>query len=128
MIENYLKNLMAIPRTQVDNSELLNDIDRVFSSLSDCINLVETSLNKRKSSIKCEKNSPQLGHTGDIFSGLDRIDDKIAYCIKLAESTLNSGRLDEQEHSGFTNPWATEEYNPRITSEHNSNHSPRSPN
>ena len=58
---------MAIPRTQVNNSELLNDIDRVFSSLSDCINLVETSLHKRKSSIKREKNSPQLGHTGDTF-------------------------------------------------------------
>ena len=105
---------MAIPQQWLDNSELLDGIDRVSNSLSDCINLAETSLCKRKSNIKHEKNSPQLDRTADIFSGLDRIDDKIACCIKLAEDTLNSGRLDEQEHSGFTNPWATEEYNPRI--------------
>ena len=114
MIENYLKDLMAIPRPRVDNFDLLDGIDRVSHSISDCINLTETSLRKRKSSIKCEKFSPESERTSDIFSGLDRIDDKIAYCIKLAEDTLNSGRPDEQERPGFTNPWATGEYNPRI--------------
>jgi len=128
--ENCLKNLMAIPRLHVDNSELLGVIDHVSNSLSDCINFAETSLRERKSTIKREETSPQSECTGDIFSGLDRIDDKIAYCIKLAEDTLNSGRSDEQEHSGFTNLWATEGYNPQIArtdnapSEHNSNHSP----
>ena len=91
MIENYLKDLMAIPRPRVDNSELLDSIDRVSANLSYCIKLVESTLRKRKSGIKHKETSPQSPKTGDIFSGLDRIDDKIAYCIKLAEDTLNSG-------------------------------------
>ena len=94
-IENYLKDLMAIPRPRVDNSELLDGIDRVSDSITDWINIVESYLRKRKSSIKHEKTSPQPKHTGDIFSGLDRIDDKIAYCIKLAGETLNSGSSNE---------------------------------
>ena len=32
-IENYLKDLMAIPRPRVTNSELLDGIDRVVSTL-----------------------------------------------------------------------------------------------
>ena len=132
-IENCLKNLMAIPRLRVDNSKLLGVIDHVSNSLSDCINFAETSLRERKSTIKREETSPQSECTGDIFSGLDHIDDKIAYYIKLSEDTLNSGRSDEHEHSGFTNLWATEEYNPQIArtdnapSEHNSNQSPAPP-
>ena len=51
--------------------------------------------------------------TGDIFLGLDRIDDKITFCIKLAEETLICGRLGEQDESGFENPWASKEHNPR---------------
>ena len=86
---------MAISRSRVDNSELLNRIDRVSGSITDCINLAESTLRKKKSSISHEKTSPQPKHTGDIFSGLDRIDDKIAYCIKLAGETLNSGSSNE---------------------------------
>ena len=105
-IENYLKDLMAIPRPRVDNSELLDIIDRASSNLSDCINLVESTLRKRKSDIKHKETSPQSPKTGDI-------DDKIAYYIKLAEDTLNSGRSSEQEEPGLINPWATGEYNPQ---------------
>jgi len=98
---------MAISRSRVDNSELLNKIDRVSGSITDCINLAESTLRKKKSSISHEKTSPRTEHMGDIFSGIDHIDEKIAHCIKLAEDTLNSKRFDEQEYPKFVNPWAT---------------------
>ena len=103
-IENCLKDLMAIPRPRVDNYELLDGINRVSSNITDCINLAEPSLRKRKSSIKHKKTSPRSQRTGDIFSGLDHIDNKIASCIKLAGQTLNSGRFSEQDETGFENP------------------------
>ena len=78
-IKNYLKDLMAIPRSRVDNSELLDGIDRISNSITDCINLAESTLRKRKLGIKHKETSRQSQKTGDIFSGLDRIDDKIAY-------------------------------------------------
>jgi hypothetical protein len=92
-IENYLKDLMAIPRPQVDNSELLDGIDRVSDSITDCINLVESALRKKKSRINQEKTSPQIECTGDIFLGLDHIDEKITQCIKVVEDTLNSKKI-----------------------------------
>ena len=91
MIEKYLKDLMAIPRQKMDNSDLLNGIDRVSRNISDCINLAESTLRKRKIHIEPEKPSPRSDRSGDIFSGFDQIDDKIAHCIKLAEETLRTG-------------------------------------
>ena len=113
-IENYLKDLLAILRPRVDNSELLDGIDRVSVSIADCISLAESSLRKKKSNAEPEKTSPQSDRLGDIFSGLDCIDDKIAYRMKLVEDTLNSVGSNEQEELGFENPWASKEYNPRF--------------
>jgi hypothetical protein len=113
-IENYLKDLMAIPRPRVDNSDLLDGIDYVSHNIIDCINLAESSLRKKKSRTKPEKISHRPDRTSDIFSRLDRIDDKISYCIKLAQDTLNSGGPSEQEELRFENPWASKEYNPRF--------------
>ena len=78
MIEHYLKDLMAIPHLRIDNSDLLVGLDCVSSSITDCINLVETSLR-------------------NIFSGLDQIDSKIIECIKLAEDTLRRGSFSNQK-------------------------------
>ena len=57
-IENYLKDLMAIPRPQVDNSDQLDSIDRVSRNITDCINLTESSLRKKKLRTKAENFSP----------------------------------------------------------------------
>ena len=89
---------MAIPRPRLDNSELLDRIDRVCNSITDCINLAESTLRKKKSGIKHKEANPHSQRTGDIFSGLDRIDDKLTSCIKLAEETL------KQDESEFKNP------------------------
>jgi len=47
-IENYLKDRPAIPRPRVVNSDLLDGIDRVSESITDCINLAESALRKKK--------------------------------------------------------------------------------
>ena len=47
-IENYLMDQMEIRRPWVDNSGLLNGIDRVSNSIEGCINLAESSLRKKK--------------------------------------------------------------------------------
>ena len=47
-IENYLKDRPAIPRPRVLNSDLLDGIDRVSESITDCINLAESALRKKK--------------------------------------------------------------------------------
>ena len=106
-IENYLKDLMAIPRPRVDNSELLDGIDSVANNLSDCINLAESTLRKKKLGIKHKEATSQSQRTGDVFSGLDRIDDKLASCIKLAEEKL------KQDDSEFEIPWTSMEHNLR---------------
>ena len=75
MVENYLKDLMAIPRQKVDNSDLLDGVDRVSHNIVDCIDLAESSLCKKKIRAEPEKPSPRSDRSGDIFSGLDQIDD-----------------------------------------------------
>jgi hypothetical protein len=97
MIEHYLKDLMAIPHLRIDNSDLLNDVDCVSSSITDCINLVETSLRKKKIRAEPENPSPRHDRSGNIFSGLDQIDSKITECIKLAEDTLRRGSFSKQK-------------------------------
>ena len=47
-IENYLKDRPAIPCPRVVNSDLLDGIDRVSESITDCINLAESALRKKK--------------------------------------------------------------------------------
>ena len=106
-IGNCLKDLMAIQCPRVDNSELLDRIDRVSNSIAGCINLAKSALRKRKSSVSYKKTNPQIEHTCNIFSGLDHIDKKITQCIKLAEDTLNANGLDDQEYPEFVNPWAS---------------------
>ena len=54
-IENYLKDLVAIPRPRVDNSDLLSGIDRVSYSIADCFSLAKSSLHKKKSTFKPRK-------------------------------------------------------------------------
>ena len=66
-IENYLKDLMTIPHPRVDNSDLLDGIDHVCNSITDCINLDESALCRKKLNINHEKISPQVERTGDIF-------------------------------------------------------------
>ena len=111
-VEIYLKDLMAIPCPRVDNSELLDGIDRVSNSLLDCINLAESTLRKKKSGIKHKEVNPQLQQMGGIFSGLDRTDDKLTSCIKLAEETLKQDD-PEIENSKVTSSGTHSYYIPR---------------
>ena len=112
VIENYLKDLMAILSPKVDNSNLCDGIDRVSCSIADCIDPAESSLHKKKIRTELEKPSPRLDRSGDIFSGLDRIDSKIADRVKLVEDTLRTGSFDKQKEVRSETHWEPEKSSP----------------
>ena len=86
-IENYLKDQMEIRRPWVDNSGLLNGIDRVSNSIEGCIKLAESSLRKKKSGVRFKKTTRKKKPSEDIFSSINHIDEKIRHYLQLAEDT-----------------------------------------
>lgn len=114
LIKCYFRELNSILRQKIENSDLINGVDRVLRSLADCIDLAESSLGKQNTRFEPEKSSPRFTRTGDIFSGHDRVDSKIADCIKLAEDTLRSGSSHKQEQWDSSSDSNCEEIVPEL--------------
>ena len=79
-IESCLKDLMKIRRPRVENSKLLNGIDRVSNSIEGCINLAESTLQRKKLALRFKKTTRKNKPSEDIFSSIDHIDEKIRHC------------------------------------------------
>ena len=88
-IKNYLKDLMEIRHPRVDNSELLDGIDRVSNNIAGCITLAESTLRWKKNQVSFKKTIRKKTPTNNIFSSIDHIDEKITHCLRLAKDTLN---------------------------------------
>ena len=86
----YLK---TIKRPKINNSELLDGVDRVSQSIKGCIKLAEAALGSSTSQQNPEVLNPPQKRSGDILSGIDRVDSKFADCIKIAENTLQNKEL-----------------------------------
>jgi hypothetical protein len=61
---------MAIQCLRVDNSEILDGIDRVSGSITDCINLAESILRKRKPASSIKKLVPNRNERGTFFQAM----------------------------------------------------------
>ena len=86
----YLTYLKSIKRPKIDNSKLLDGVDRVSRSIEECIKLAESALGPFKSQQNPEALNPPQERSGDILSGTDRVDSKLTDCIKIAEGTLQN--------------------------------------
>jgi len=86
----YLTGLKSLKRPKINNSELLDGVDRVSQSIKGCIKLAETALSSSTSQRNNEALNPPQKRSGDILSGIDRVDSKLADYIKLSESTLKN--------------------------------------
>ena len=84
----YVTYLKSIKRPKINNSELVDGVDRVSRSIEGCIKLAESALGQTKTDQNPENSNPQHDQMGDIFSGLDRIDSTIIDCINIEEDTL----------------------------------------
>ena len=74
----YLTHLKTIKRPKINNSELLDGVDRVSQSIEGCIKLAETALGSSTSQQNPEVLNPPQKRSGDILSGIDRVDSKLA--------------------------------------------------
>jgi len=105
----YLTHLKSIKRPKIDNSELLDGVDRVSRSIKGCIKLAESALGSSTSRQNPKALNPPKEWSGDILSGIDRVDSKLADCIKMAEGTLQNSKQKPGGGicggSGMTNPW-----------------------
>ena len=89
-LKKYVTYLKSIKRPKINNSELLDGVDRVSRSIEGCIKLVESTLGSSKVQQNPEAlNAPQEW-SGDILSGIDLVDSKLADCIKMTEGTLQN--------------------------------------
>jgi len=76
LIKRYWTDPESTVQPQVDNSVLLDGIDRVTIKLAECVSLAQSTLDAcgtphvKKSSIT----KPQSHHSDDIFTHIDRID------------------------------------------------------
>jgi len=92
VIENYLKDLMAIPRQKIDNSDLLNGIDRVTEKLAECINLAQTTLDNygipyvKKNFTTTRSHNPQ---SDDIFVHLYRVNNTVTPYVLITLIRIN---------------------------------------
>ena len=86
----YLTYLKSIKHPKIDNSELLDGIDRVSRSIEGCIKLAESALGSSKTQQNPEALNPPQERSGDILSGVDRVDSMLVDCIKMAEGTLQN--------------------------------------
>ena len=71
----YLK---SIKRPRINNSELLDGVDRVLRSIEGCIKLAESTLGSSKVQQNLEALNPPQERSGDMLSGIDRVDSKLA--------------------------------------------------
>ena len=85
-----MTNLKSIKHPKINNSELLNGVDRVSRSIKGCNRLAESAFSSSKSQQNPEVLSPPQERAGDILSRIDRVDSKLADCIKMAEGTLQN--------------------------------------
>jgi hypothetical protein len=104
----YLTYLKSIKRPKIDNSELLDGVDRVSRSREGCIKLAESTLDSSKTQQNPEALKPPQERSGDILSGVDRVDSTLIDCIKMAEGTLQNKKQKSGGgicgRSGRTNP------------------------
>jgi len=86
----YLTCLKTIKRPRINNSQLLDGVNRVSRSIEGCIKLAESTLGSSTSQQDPEALNLPKERSGDILSGIDRVDSKFADCIKTAEGTLQN--------------------------------------
>ena len=67
----YVTNLKSIKCPKINNSELLDGVDRVSRSIKGCIKLAESALSSSKSQQNSEVLNPLQERAGDILSGID---------------------------------------------------------
>ena len=86
----YLTCLKTIKCPSINNSELLDGVNRVSRSIEGCIKLAESTLGSSTSRQNPEALNPPKERSVDILSGVDQVDYKLADCIKMAEGTLQN--------------------------------------
>jgi hypothetical protein len=89
-LKKYVTYLKSIKRPKINNSELLDGVDRVSRSIEGCIKLAESTLGSSKVHQNPEALNPPQQWSGDILSGIDLVDSKLADCIKMTEGTLQN--------------------------------------
>jgi len=67
----YVTNLKSIKCPKINNSELLDGVDRVSRSIKGCIKLAESALGSSKSQQNPEALNPPQEQSGDILSRID---------------------------------------------------------
>jgi len=85
-----MTDLKTIKRPKINNSELLDGVDRVSRSIEGCIKLAESTLGSSKPQQNPEALNPPHEWLGDILSGIDQVDSTLIDCIKMVESTLQN--------------------------------------
>ena len=104
----YVTYLKSIKRPKINNSKLLDGVDRVSRSIEGCIKLAESALGSSKTQQNPEALNPPQERSGDILSGVDRVDSMLIDCIKMAEDTLQNKKQKSRGGicggSGKTNP------------------------
>ena len=70
-LEKYLTCLKSIKRPRINNSELLDGVNRVSRSIEGCIKLAESILGSSASRQNPEALNPPKERSGDILSGID---------------------------------------------------------
>ena len=70
----YVTDLKTIKRPKINNSELLDGVDRVLRSIEGYIKLAESALGPSKPQQNPEALNPPQERSGDILSGMDRVD------------------------------------------------------
>ena len=99
LIKRYWTDPESTAQTWVDNSDLLDRIDRVTNKLANCVNLAQSTLDE--CGVPCVKSSTITKscsyQSDDIFTHLDRIDNTLLDCIKLYEDTLNAKEYDSAD-------------------------------
>ena len=73
-LRKYLTYLKSIKHPKIDNSELLDGVDRVSRSIEGCIKLAESTLGSSKVHQNPEALNPPQEGSGDILSEIDRVD------------------------------------------------------
>ena len=109
-LRKYLTHLKPVKRPKIDNSELLDGVDRVSRSIEGCIKHAESALGPSKTQQNPEALNPPHERSGDILSGVDRVDSTLVDCIRMAEGTLQNKKQKSGGgicgRSGRTNPRA----------------------
>ena len=88
----YVTYLKSIKRPKINNSELVDGVDRVSRSIEGCIKLAESALGSSKTQQNPEALNPPQERSGDILSGVDRVDSTLIDYIKISEGTLQNKR------------------------------------